>query len=38
MKVYTDIFTKEEINSDSFKFTYVYDQVGVEIKSTYITK
>jgi len=38
MKVYTDIFSGEEIVSDSFKFEYVFDKVGVEIKATFITK
>lgn len=38
MRVYTDVFSKEEIVSDSFNFEYVFEKVGVEIKSTFITK
>lgn len=38
MKVYTDLFTGEEIVSDSFKFEYIFDRVGVEIKANFITK
>ncbi|KAL4512583.1 hypothetical protein ABPG72_020420 [Tetrahymena utriculariae] len=38
MKVYTDIFSGEEIISDSFKFEYKFENVGVQIKSAYILK
>ncbi|EGR30765.1 translationally controlled tumor protein, putative [Ichthyophthirius multifiliis] len=38
MKVYTDITSSEEIVSDSFKFNYIFENVGVEIKSSFIQK
>lgn len=38
MLVYTDIFSHEEIISDSYEMKWVFDNVGVEIESKYITK
>lgn len=36
MKVYEDIFSHDEIISDSYDFKWVFDNCGVEIESKYI--
>lgn len=38
MKVYSDIFSGEEIISSSYKFKYVFENAGIEVESSYITK
>ena len=38
MKVYQDIFSNEEIVSDSFTIVPLFGGVGGEVKSQYITK
>lgn len=38
MKVYQDIFTDEEIVSDSFNIALVFDGVGGEVEAKYVVK
>lgn len=38
MKVYSDLFSNEEIISDSFVITPIFEEVGGEVKSEYLTK
>lgn len=38
MKIYEDIFTNDEIFSDSFKADLVYDGVAYEIQSKQLKK
>ena len=38
MEVYSDITSGEEIVSSSYKFNYLFNKVGVEIKSSYVMK
>jgi hypothetical protein len=36
MLLYVDAFSNDEIVSDSYDITYVFDNVGGEVKSNYI--
>jgi len=38
MKVYYDVFSDDEIISDSFKFEQVFDGVGAEVKARWVVK
>ena len=37
MKLYTDLFSKEEIVSDAFKFEWVFENAGFKIESKFKT-
>jgi hypothetical protein len=38
MKIFQDLFTGDELISDSYKFTEVFEGVGAEVKSRMVVK
>jgi hypothetical protein len=38
LQLYKDVFSNEEIISDAYDFEWVFNNVGVKVKSKYITK
>lgn len=38
MRVWTDVFSGDEMVSDSYKLAYLFDNACLEVKAKYITK
>lgn len=38
MKVYYDVINDDELLSDSYKFNFIHDNVGVEVQARLVTK